>query len=162
MHPALLFFLGLFIGVVTISGIWYSEYYIRHAKERRKIEQLKEETQNHVFLMLDSLPEGYIVVNGEGEILRAAKLAKSFGLIVEDSLRANIAEMVHSVIVTGKSRDVEFDMVKTLKRERRARRIWVRIAKVTENRAVIFLRIRLKNAGLQKPVVILLQIFLTN
>lgn len=138
MHPAFLFFLGLLIGTGTVGGIWYSEYRIRHLKTQREIAARKEMAEERVMSMLDSLPEGYIVVNGAGEIERAAKLARSFGLIVDGSLRPNIAEMVRTVLVTGQTRDIEFEMVKTLQRERRARRIWVRIARVNSDLAVIF------------------------
>ena len=138
MHPAVIFLLGLAIGTATVGGIWYSESRIRHLKARREIEAQKEMAEERVMLMLDSLPEGYIVVNSEGEIERAAKLAKSFGLIVEDALRPNVAQMVREVLETGKTRDVEFDLIKTLKRERRSRRIWVRIARVNPDLAVIF------------------------
>ncbi|WP_353065397.1 hypothetical protein [Arcanobacterium hippocoleae] len=89
-------------------------------------------------LMLDALPQGYIVVDADGEILRAAQLAKAFGFIIEDVLRPNIAEMVREVFSTGKTRDVEFDLVETLKRERRSRRIWARITRVNAERVIIF------------------------
>ncbi|WP_353065399.1 hypothetical protein [Arcanobacterium hippocoleae] len=46
MHPAFVFFLGLFIGTATIAGIWYTEYWIRHAKARREIEAQKSRRKN--------------------------------------------------------------------------------------------------------------------
>ncbi|USR78936.1 sensor histidine kinase [Arcanobacterium pinnipediorum] len=137
MQDALTFGLGLILGAAIIGGIWLTELRLRRYRERQELTDLKNTTEEHVMLILDTLPESFILLDSDNNIIRASQLATNFGMIQEGVLRPNLATIVSDVFHTGQAKDVEFDMVSVRNRHRRPRRIWVRVAKASSDRVVV-------------------------
>ncbi|QJC22140.1 sensor histidine kinase [Arcanobacterium buesumense] len=137
MHDALTFALGLILGAAMIGGIWLTELRVRRYRERQELTLLKNSTEEHVMLILDTLPESFILLDSDNNIIRASQLATNFGMIQDGVLRPNLATIVTEVFLSGQATDVEFDMVSVRKRHRRPRRIWVRVAKASSDRVVV-------------------------
>ncbi|QRV01668.1 two-component sensor histidine kinase [Arcanobacterium phocisimile] len=150
MQEAMTFAVGLMLGAAIIGGIWLTELRIRRYRERQEIASVKTTTEEHVMLILDTLPESFILVDQDNAIIRASGLATNFGLIQDGVLRANLAAIVSEVFVTGEARDVEFDMVSIRKRHSRPRRIWVRVAKASSDRVVVLFEDQTDKLRLEK------------
>lgn len=150
MNEALWFICGIILGALTIAGIWRTEVRMRRAKNQKALLESQAQANERVMLMLDSLPESYIVVNQDLEIVRASSLATAFGLISDGVLRPNLTQIVTEVFATGERHDVEYDAVKTFSRKSSGRRIWVRVSRVDEERVIILFedqteKLRLEN-----------------
>ncbi|WP_124054385.1 sensor histidine kinase [Arcanobacterium ihumii] len=136
MHDALIFVLGIFLGTVTVAGIWRTEARMHKKKVNKQLTENTDLAERRVMSMLDALPEGVIVVNPDLTIRHSTELATVFGLIQDGMLRRNIATIVTSVMESGVPRDAEFDLTRTTK-DSPSRRIWVRVAPVMDTHSIV-------------------------
>ncbi|SDU79833.1 two-component system, OmpR family, sensor histidine kinase SenX3 [Arcanobacterium phocae] len=150
MHEALSFGLGLVLGAVIIGGIWLTERRIRRHRDDKELQSAKLAMHEQVRLILDTLPQSYIVVDRNHRVVRSSALATAFGLVHGLVLRPELDAIVGDVFASGQTRDTEFDMANRRSRHAVARRIWVRVARASVDKVVVLFedqteKIRLEN-----------------
>ncbi|WP_216402479.1 sensor histidine kinase [Arcanobacterium phocae] len=150
MHEALSFGLGLVLGAVIIGGIWLTERRIRRHRDDKELQSAKLAMHEQVRLILDTLPQSYIVVDRDHRVVRSSALATAFGLVHGQRLRPELDAIVGDVFASGQTRDTEFDMANRRSRHAVARRIWVRVARASVDKVVVLFedqtkKIRLEN-----------------
>ncbi|WP_216395672.1 sensor histidine kinase [Arcanobacterium phocae] len=150
MHEALSFGLGLVLGAVIIGGIWLTERRIRRHRDDKELQSAKLAMHEQVRLILDTLPQSYIVVDRNHRVVRSSALATAFGLVHGQVLRPELDAIVGDVFASGQTRDTEFDMANRRSRHAVARRIWVRVARASVDKVVVLFedqteKIRLEN-----------------
>ncbi|WP_216388178.1 sensor histidine kinase [Arcanobacterium phocae] len=150
MHEALSFGLGLVLGAVIIGGIWLTERRIRRHRDDKELQSAKLAMHEQVRLILDTLPQSYIVVDRNHRVVRSSALATAFGLAHGQRLRPELDAIVGDVFASGQTRDTEFDMANRRSRHAVARRIWVRVARASADKVVVLFedqteKIRLEN-----------------
>ncbi|VEI13133.1 sensor histidine kinase [Trueperella bialowiezensis] len=135
MFDGLAFGLGILVGVL-VAGAGLVAYWFSQRQWESDDEPVVESADTGAVALLAALPQSYIVVGADDDILRASSISYAYGLIRNGQLCEELRELVQRAQDEGEVSDLELRLVRR-EENRSELRLWVRAAPLSGDQALI-------------------------